>query len=64
MFEHTGSRYFPFNVMLNVMAPLLSKFGPEVNRKTVESVAKAGFEIREVRNLFLDVVKTISAVAP
>lgn len=64
MFEHTGSRYFPFNVMLNAMTPLLSGFGPEVNRKTVENVAKAGFEVREVRNLFLDVVKTISAVAP
>ena len=64
MFEHTGSRYFPFNVMLNVMAPLVSKFGPEVNRKTEENVAKAGFEIQEVRNLYLDVVKTISAVAP
>jgi ubiquinone/menaquinone biosynthesis C-methylase UbiE len=64
MFEHTGSRYFPFNVMLNAMAPLVSKFGPEVNRKTEGNVAKAGFEIREVRNLFLDVVKTISAVAP
>jgi ubiquinone/menaquinone biosynthesis C-methylase UbiE len=64
MFEHTGSRYPPFSVMLNLMAPLLRSFGPEVNRKTEENVAKAGFEIREVRNLFLDVVKTISAVAP
>lgn len=64
MFEHTGSRYFPFNLMLNVMAPLIRRFGPEVNRNTVENVAKAGFEIREVQNLFLDVVKTINAVAP
>jgi ubiquinone/menaquinone biosynthesis C-methylase UbiE len=64
MFEHTGSRYFPFNVMLDAMAPLLRRFGPEVNRKTVENVAEAGFEIREVRNLYLDVVKTIYATAP
>jgi ubiquinone/menaquinone biosynthesis C-methylase UbiE len=64
MFEHTGSRYLPFSVMLDAMAPLLRRFGPEVNRRTEDNVVKAGFEIREVRNLFLDVVKTISAVAP
>jgi ubiquinone/menaquinone biosynthesis C-methylase UbiE len=64
MFEHTGSRFPPFRVMLDAMAPLLRRFGPEVNRRTEDNVVKAGFEIREVRNLFLDVVKTISAVAP
>jgi ubiquinone/menaquinone biosynthesis C-methylase UbiE len=64
MFEHTGSRYFPFKVMLDLMAPLISRFGPEVNRKTEENVLKAGFEIQEVRNLFLDVVKTIYTVGP
>jgi hypothetical protein len=44
------------------MAPLVSRFGPEVNRKTEDNVLKAGFEIREVRNLFLDVVKIINAI--
>jgi ubiquinone/menaquinone biosynthesis C-methylase UbiE len=64
MFEHTGSRYFPFNLMLHLMTPLLSRFGPEMNRPTVENVRRAGFEIREVENFFLDVVKTVTAVAP
>lgn len=64
MFEHTGSRYFPFRLMLDLMTPLSRKVGPEMNRDTVSNVARAGFRIREVRNVFLDVVKTITAVAP
>ncbi len=64
MFEHTGSRYFPFNLMLNLMTPLTRGLGPEMNRPTVENVQRAGFEIREVNHLYLDVVKTIHAVAP
>lgn len=64
MFEHTGSRFFPFNLMLNVMTPLSRRVGPEMNRSTVENVSRAGFEIREVENHFLDVVKSITAVNP
>lgn len=64
MFEHTGSRYFPFGLMLDLMTPLSRKVGPEMNRDTVSNVERAGFRIREVRNVFLDVVKTITAVAP
>jgi ubiquinone/menaquinone biosynthesis C-methylase UbiE len=62
MFEHTGSRFFPFNLILEAMTPLSRLVGPELNRPTVENVTRAGFEIREVRNYFLDVVKTIDAV--
>lgn len=61
MFEHTGSRYFPFNIMMHVMTPLSRKFGPEMNRATVDNVAAAGFRLSEVKNVYLDVVKTISA---
>ena len=64
MFEHTGSRYFPFGLMLDLMTPLSRRVGPEMNRDTVSNVARAGFRIREVRNAFLDVVKVITAVAP
>ena len=64
MFEHTGSRYFPFNLMLNLMTPLSRRLGPEMNRPTVENVRRAGFAIREVNHLYLDVVKTIEAVVP
>jgi ubiquinone/menaquinone biosynthesis C-methylase UbiE len=61
MFEHTGSRVFPFNLMLNVMTPLWKPIGPEMNRDTVANVEMAGFEIRQVNNVYLDVVKTIIA---
>ncbi len=62
MFEHTGSRFFPFGLMLDLATPLSRRGGPDLNRPTVENVERAGFEIREVRNYFLDVVKTIHAV--
>ena len=64
MFEHTGSRYFPFSLMLNAMNPLVRKAGPEVNRDTVSNVAAAGFEVRGVENVYLDVVRMIHAVSP
>jgi ubiquinone/menaquinone biosynthesis C-methylase UbiE len=64
MFEHTGSRCFPFNAMLNLMNPVARHIGPEINRDTVSNVREAGFEITKVTNIFLDVVKTIEATAP
>lgn len=63
MFEHTGSRYFPFNTMLNQMTWLSKNFGPDMNRDTVTNVKIAGFTVTEVNHVFLDVVKTISARA-
>jgi len=62
MFEHTGSAYFPFKQMFNLMNPFSSRCGPEVNRPTVENVKAAGFTIGEVQNVYLDVVKLIHAV--
>lgn len=64
MFEHTGSRFFPFNLILNIMTPLSSRFGPAMNRPTVGNVRKAGFEIIDVENIYLDVVKIIRAKKP
>ena len=64
MFEHTGSRYYPFKFMMNLMTFLTRRVGPEMNRTTVANVRAAGFEIQEVNNLFMDVVKTIRAIKP
>ena len=64
MFEHTGSRYFPFRYMMDFTTVITRKIGPEMNRDTVASVKAAGFEVTEVNNLFLDIVKTIKAVKP
>lgn len=61
MFEHTGSRYYPFKIMMDMMTLLTSRMGPDMNRKTVENVKAAGFEITQVRHVFLDVVKIIRA---
>jgi ubiquinone/menaquinone biosynthesis C-methylase UbiE len=61
MFEHTGSRLFPFSIMMKLMSPLASRFGPELDRDTVANVKAAGFEITGVNHVFLDTVKTIHA---
>lgn len=61
MFEHTGSRYFPFNIIMNIMTPLTRKVGPDMNRRTIDNVKAAGFSITEVNNIYLDIVKTITA---
>jgi len=63
MFEHTGSRIFPFNLMLHLMTVVSRAVGPEMNRDTVENVRRAGFTVRAVDNVYLDVVRTITAVA-
>ncbi len=64
MFEHTGSRWFPFNAMLHAMNPISRTLGPEVNRPTIENVRAAGFEVQRVVNHYLDVVKSIEAIRP
>ena len=61
MFEHTGSRFFPFSLMMNLMTPLTRKLGPDMNRDTVNNVREAGFKVEEVNHIYLDVVKTIHA---
>jgi ubiquinone/menaquinone biosynthesis C-methylase UbiE len=64
MFEHTGSGYFPFNLMLRTMTFLTNKIGPDMDRNTVANVKAAGFEVVAVENVFLDVVKIIRAKRP
>jgi len=64
MFEHTGSKHFPFRQMLNLVNPVMRHLGPEVNRDTVANVRAAGYDDVKVNNIFLDVVKTIEATAP
>ena len=64
MFEHTGSKYYPFKIMMDLMTQLSKRLGPDMNRTTVDNVVAAGFEVLEVNNLFLDVVKTIKCRNP
>ena len=64
MFEHTGSKYYPFKIMMDVMTLLSRKVGPEMNRTTVANVLAAGYQVQEVNNVFMDVEKTIKAENP
>ena len=64
MFEHTGSAYYPFKIMMDLMTILTRRIGPDMNRSTVANVQAAGYELLEVNNIFMDVVKTIRAINP
>lgn len=59
MLEHVRSAIGPFAILMDLMIPLFSRFGPELNRDTVGNVQKAGFRLRRVENVYLDVVKII-----
>ena len=62
MFEHTGSRFFPFKPMMDLMTLLSRKIGPDMNRPTVENVLAAGYQLKKVTHVYMDVVKTVHAV--
>lgn len=62
MFEHVRSRIGPLGIFLDLVTPLSRRFGPDLNRETVENVRKAGFRIRREENVYLDIVKIIEAV--
>jgi hypothetical protein len=62
MFEHMRSAIGPFGIVLDLMTPLTRRIGPEMNRDTVGNVQKAGFRLRRVANVYLDIVRCIEAV--
>lgn len=62
MIEHVRSAIGPLGVLMDLMTPLTSRIGPSLNRDTVGNVQKAGFRLRRVENVYLDVVKIIEAV--
>jgi ubiquinone/menaquinone biosynthesis C-methylase UbiE len=62
MFEHVRSAIGPFGILLDLMTPLFRRLGPDLNRDTVGNVQKAGFRLRRVENVYLDIVKMIEAV--
>lgn len=62
MIEHVRSAIGPLGILMDLMTPLFRRVGPELNRDTVGNVQKAGFRLRRVENVYLDVVKIIEAV--
>jgi ubiquinone/menaquinone biosynthesis C-methylase UbiE len=63
MFEHTGSRYYPFRLMMDLMTQITRRLGPDMNRTTVENVVAAGYDLKKVTHVYMDVVKTIHATS-
>lgn len=61
MFEHVRSRIGPIAVLQDLMTPLSSRFGPDMNRDTTANVLRAGFVLNREANVFLDIVRTIDA---
>jgi len=63
MLEHVRSTAIgPVGIMMDLMTQLTRQFGPELNRDTVSNVQKAGFRLRRVENVYLDIVKVIEAL--
>jgi ubiquinone/menaquinone biosynthesis C-methylase UbiE len=61
MFEHVRSAIGPIGIMMDLMTPLVRRFGPDLNRDTVGNMQRAGFRLRRVENVYLDIVKAIEA---
>jgi ubiquinone/menaquinone biosynthesis C-methylase UbiE len=62
MFEHVRSGIGPIGILMDLLTPIFSRFGPALNRDTVGNVEKAGFRLRRLENVYLDIVKSIDAV--
>ncbi len=62
MFEHVRSGIGVLGILMDLMTPIVSRFGPDLNRDTVGNVQIAGFRLRRVENVYLDIVKCIEAV--
>ncbi|MDH5541555.1 MAG: class I SAM-dependent methyltransferase [Nitrospinota bacterium] len=61
MFEHVRPSNLLLGTMMDIMAPLISLMGPDINRRTGENVEKAGFRITREYNIYLDMVKLFEA---
>lgn len=65
LLEHVLSERRWLRKIMRRLDPITARLvGAHIARETVASVRDAGFTIREVRDLALDVVKRIDAVAP
>jgi len=62
LFEHVRSRNWCFGLALDAMTLWTRLAGTEMNRDTVASVRRAGFEIRRIDSVFLDIILSIQAV--
>ena len=61
MLEHVRSRVGPIAVMQDLMTVITRRYGPDMNRDTVQTVARCGFRVLREENLYLDIIKSIDA---
>jgi ubiquinone/menaquinone biosynthesis C-methylase UbiE len=61
MFEHVRASNPWLGFMMDVVNPLIRKFGPDINRRTADNVRAAGFRIEREFNVYLDMVKLFEA---
>jgi len=59
--EHVRSRLGPVAVMQDLMTLASRRFGPDMNRDTVSTLLRCGFELVREENLYMDIVKAIEA---
>ena len=63
LLEHVGSRHYRLGKMMQYLNPAAVRFmGDHITRDTAAEVVQAGFTLRLVENLFLDVVKIIVGI--
>ncbi len=62
MFEHVRAGNPLLGFFMDVMTPFSGYFGPDMNRRTGETVQQAGFAIEREFNVYLDVVKIFECV--
>jgi len=63
MLEHVKSKKMMLGYLMDKLNPLVTRFGVgNINRDTVENLKRAGFKIKQERNIAYDVVKAIVAV--
>jgi SAM-dependent methyltransferase len=62
LFEHVRSRNVVFGLALDAMTLWTRLVGTEMNRDTLANVRRAGFEIRWIESVFLDIVLAVRAV--
>lgn len=62
MFEHVRASNLLLGFFMDVMTPFSGYFGPDMNRRTGETIKKAGFTIKREFNVYLDVVKMFECV--
>jgi ubiquinone/menaquinone biosynthesis C-methylase UbiE len=62
MFEHVRASNPWLGFMMDLMNPLIRRFGPDINRRTADNIRAAGFRIEREFNVYLDMVKLFEAV--